>query len=246
MKGKGKAEILVRIGLYALVIALIIYALKNGAFTYIAENRESVIFLFGQHLKLVAISSIAAICCAVPLGILITRPQFRKLEHIVMNFANIGQTVPSIAILALVMSYLGIGWQTAVFALWFTSLLPILRNTLAGIDSVHPAIIDAGKGMGMTQSHILWKLELPNAAYAILAGIRTAIVINVGTAALAFLIGGGGLGDLIFSGIALYDTGLMLAGALPVILLAIVIDFILGLFEKVIIPKGLHRKIEAI
>ncbi|MGG1573202.1 ABC transporter permease [Fictibacillus sp. NRS-1165] len=246
MKGKNKAELMIRIVLYVVIIALLVYAIKSGSFTYIAENKNAVMYLLGQHLTLVAISSLAAICCALPLGIFITRPQFRKFEFIVMNFANIGQTVPSIAILALVMSYLGIGWQTAVFGLWFTSLLPMLRNTMAGIDSVHPAIIDAGKGMGMTQNHILWKLELPNASYAILAGIRTAIVINVGTAALAFLIGGGGLGDLIFSGISLYDTGLMLAGALPVILLAILIDFVIGIFEKVIIPKGLQRQTETI
>jgi osmoprotectant transport system permease protein len=246
MKGKSKVEWMVRILLYLLIIALVIYAAWNGSFNYIAENTESVLYLLGQHLNLVALSSIAAILCAVPLGIFVTRPNYRKFEFIILNFANVGQTVPSIAILALVMTYLGIGWQTAVFGLWFTSLLPILRNTIAGIDSVHPAIIDSGKGMGMTQKQILWKLEIPNASYAILAGIRTAIVINVGTAALAFLIGGGGLGDLIFSGIALYDTGLMLAGAIPVILLAILIDFIIGIFEKVIIPKGLQRKIESI
>jgi osmoprotectant transport system permease protein len=246
MKGKTKAEWTIRVLLYVIIIALVLYAAKNGSFNYIAENTNAVMYLLGQHLNLVALSSLAAICCAVPLGIFVTRPQYRKFEFIILNFANIGQTVPSIAILALVMTYLGIGWQTAVFGLWFTSLLPILRNTIAGIDSVHPAIIDAGKGMGMTQKQILWKLELPNAGFAILAGIRTAIVINVGTAALAFLIGGGGLGDLIFSGIALYDTGLMLAGAIPVILLAILIDFIIGVFEKVIIPKGLQRKTETI
>ncbi|MDR7002225.1 ABC transporter permease [Neobacillus niacini] len=246
MKGKNKTEKIIRIGLYILLAALFMYALKIGAFTYIFENTSEVVYLIGQHLKLVAISSLAAIGCAIPLGIFITRPQFKKFEFIVMNFANIGQTVPSIAILALVMSYLGLGWQTAVFALWFSSLLPILRNTMAGINSVHPAIIDAGRGIGMTQKLILWKLELPNASYAILAGIRTSTVINVGTAALAFLIGGGGLGDLIFTGISLYDTGIMLAGALPVILLAILIDFLLGILEKVIIPKGLQRNLEII
>jgi osmoprotectant transport system permease protein len=246
MKGKSKTEKLLRIGLYIILLALVIYALKLGAFTYIFENKSDVVYLVGQHLKMVAISSLAAICCAIPLGVFITRPQFKKFEFIVMNIANIGQTVPSIAILALVMTYLGLGWQTAVFALWFSSLLPILRNTMAGIDSVHPAIIDAGKGMGMTQNLILWKLELPNASYAILAGIRTATVINVGTAALAFLIGGGGLGDLIFTGISLYDTGIMFAGALPVIFLAILIDYALGILEKVIIPKGLQRKLGTI
>ncbi|MDQ0217678.1 ABC transporter permease [Peribacillus cavernae] len=246
MKGRSKVETMIRIGLYALLIALFVYAFQIGAFTYIAENPSEIAYLVGQHIRMVAISSAAAICCAIPLGIFITRPQFKRFEFLVINFANIGQTVPSIAILALVMTYLGLGWQTAVFALWFSSLLPILRNTIAGIDSVHPAIIDAGKGMGMTQKLILWKLELPNASYAILAGIRTATVINVGTAALAFLIGGGGLGDLIFTGISLYDTGIMLSGALPVILLAITIDFMLGIFEKLIIPKGLQRKVEAI
>jgi osmoprotectant transport system permease protein len=137
------------------------------------------------------------------------------------------------------MTYMGLGWQTAVFALWFNSLLPILRNTIAGIESVNPDIIDAGKGMGMTQRMILWKIELPNASYAILAGIRTSTVINVGTAALAFLIGGGGLGDLIFTGISLYDTGTMLAGAVPVIVLAILIDFVLEKLGNIITPKVL-------
>jgi osmoprotectant transport system permease protein len=244
MKKTNKVETLIRIGLFAVIIALLAYAVTSGAFQFIIENPGDLIYLAGQHLKMVAISSLAAIACAVPLGIFLTRPRFQKFEFLVVNFANVGQTVPSIAILALVMSYLGLGWQTAVFALWFSSLLPVLRNTIAGIHSVHPAIIDAGKGMGMTPRVILWKLELPNASYAILAGIRTATVINVGTAALAFLIGGGGLGDLIFTGISLYDTGIMLAGALPVILLAVTIDFLLGGVEKVMIPKGLQRKAE--
>lgn len=246
MKTKSKAETMIRLGLFVVIIALLAYAFNSGAFQFIFENPGDLVYLAGQHLKMVAISSAAAIAFAVPIGVFITRPQFQKLEFLVVNFANVGQTVPSIAILALVMSYLGLGWQTAVFALWFSSLLPVLRNTIAGIRSVHPAIIDAGKGMGMTQTLILWKVELPNASYAILAGIRTATVINVGTAALAFLIGGGGLGDLIFTGISLYDTGIMLAGALPVILLAVTIDFLLGGIEKVIISKGLQRKIETV
>ena len=163
-----------------------------------------------------------------------------------VNFANVGQTVPSLAVLALAMSYLGLGYQTAVFALWFHSLLPILRNTVAGIESVSPDIIDAGKGMGMKPMQVLWKLELPNASYAIIAGIRTATVINVGSAALAFLIGGGGLGDFIFTGISLYDTGIMLAGAVPVTALALLIDWLLGLLEKWIVPKGVQREAELI
>ncbi|RWR13670.1 ABC transporter permease [Siminovitchia fortis] len=236
----------IRIGLLILVALLVIYVIKSGAFQFMAANVDDLIFLAGQHLKLVAISSLAAIFVAVPLGIFVTRPKFKRFEFITVNIANVGQTIPSIAILALVMSYLGIGWKTAVFALWFSSLLPILRNTIAGLNSVHPAILDAGKGMGMTQRQLLLKIEIPNALYAIIGGIRTAVVINVGTAALAFLIGGGGLGDLIFTGISLYDTGIMLAGAVPVILLAISIDLLIGIVEKLVIPKGLQRNVETI
>lgn len=244
MEGK-KIERLVKICLYLVVLAMLCWAYFTGAFQFIIENPQDLLYLTGQHLKLVGISAGLAIVTAVPLGIFITRPKFKKFDWIIMNFANIGQTVPSLAILALVMSYFGLGWQTAVFALWFNSLLPILRNTVAGIDNVNPFIIDAGKGMGMTTNQIFFKLELPNALYAIMAGIRTSVVINVGTAALAFLIGGGGLGDLIFTGISLYDTGIMLSGAVPVILLAIIFDYLLGKFEKVIVPRGLQRTLEA-
>lgn len=244
MTGK-KTEQIVKISLYIIVLAILSWAYFTGAFQFIMDNPGDLLYLTGQHLKLVGISAALAIATAVPLGILITRPKFKKYDWIVMNFANIGQTVPSLAILALVMSYFGLGWQTAIFALWFNSLLPILRNTVAGIENVNPLIIDAGKGMGMTSKQIFFKLEVPNAMYAIMAGIRTSVVINVGTAALAFLIGGGGLGDLIFTGISLYDTGIMLSGAVPVIMLAILLDFLLGRFEKVIIPRGLQRTLEA-
>jgi osmoprotectant transport system permease protein len=244
MKGK-KTEQLVKLGLYIIVIAILGWAYVTGAFQFIIDNPGDLFYLTGQHLKLVGISAALSIVTAVPLGILITRPNYKKFDWIVMNFANIGQTVPSLAILALVMSYFGLGWQTAIFALWFNSLLPILRNTVAGIENVNPFIIDAGRGMGMTSKQIFFKLEFPNAMYAIMAGVRTSVVINVGTAALAFLIGGGGLGDLIFTGISLYDTGIMLSGAVPVILLAILLDFLLGKLEKAIIPRGLRRTLEA-
>ncbi|MEH7399968.1 MULTISPECIES: ABC transporter permease [Bacillaceae] len=240
-----KTEKLVKIGLGVIALAILVIAYAMGTFKFIIENPDDLINLTIEHLKLVGISAVLSIGTAVPLGILVTRPKFKKYDWIVLNFANIGQTVPSLAILALVMSYFGLGWQTAIFALWFNSLLPILRNTVAGIENVNPQIIDAGRGMGMSSKQLFFKLELPNAMYAIMAGVRTSVVINVGTAALAFLIGGGGLGDLIFTGISLYDTGIILSGAVPVILLAIILDFILGRLEKVIIPRGLRRTNEA-
>lgn len=243
MKGK-KLERIIRISLFTIIIAVIAWAYKVGSFEFIINNTGDLMYLGGQHLRLVAISSFFAILIAVPLGIFITRPKYKKYDWIVLNFANVGQTVPTLAVLALIMSYLGLGWHTAVFALWFNSLLPILRNTVAGIENVNHSIIDAGEGMGMTRRQILWKLEIANALPIILAGIRTSIVINVGSAALAFLIGGGGLGDLIFTGIAMSDTGIMLSGAIPVIFLAISLDFILGLLEKIIVSKGIQRNLE--
>lgn len=240
-----KTEKLVKVSLGVIALAILVFAYAMGTFKFIIENPDDLINLTIEHLKLVGISAVLSIGTAVPLGILVTRPKFKKYDWIVLNFANIGQTVPSLAILALVMSYFGLGWQTAIFALWFNSLLPILRNTVAGIENMNPLIIDAGRGMGMNSKQLFFKLELPNAMYAIMAGVRTSVVINVGTAALAFLIGGGGLGDLIFTGISLYDTGIILSGAVPVILLAIILDFILGRLEKIIIPRGLRRTNEA-
>lgn len=245
VRGK-KLELSFRIAITLLIICLFIWAYFEGVFQFIKDNPGDLIILLQQHVKIVGLSAMLAVAFAVPVGIFITRPRFKKYDWIVINFANIGQTIPTLAVLALIMSYLGIGYTTAVFSLWLYSLLPILRNTVVGIKSVNPSIIDAGKGMGMTSWQILWKLELPNALYAILAGIRTSIVINVGSAALAFLIGGGGLGDLIFTGISLYDTGIMLSGAVPVTLLAITLDFLLGKLEKIIIPKGLQRNEETV
>lgn len=240
----NKLEKIIRVGLLTVVVLIFIWALNAGAFTFIIENKSDLLYLSGQHIRLVAISSFFAIVIAVSLGIFITRDKFKKYSWVVINFANIGQTVPTLAILALIMSYFGIGWQTAVIALWFNSLLPILRNTVAGIESVNHSIIDAGLGMGMTRLQILFKLELPNALSVIFAGIRTSMIINVGSAALAFLIGGGGLGDLIFTGIAIADTGIMLSGAIPVIVLAISLDFCLGIVEKFVVSKGLQRRLE--
>jgi osmoprotectant transport system permease protein len=149
--------------------------------------------------------------------------------------------VPSLAIIAIAMGFMGTGKQTAIFGLVIYSILPIIRNTAAGLLDVDAHLLDAGRGMGMTPGQILLKVEIPNAMYIILAGIRTSTVVTVGTAAVAFLIGGGGLGDLIFTGIGMVDTGLMLAGAIPTALLAIIVNWFLGQLEKLIISKGLIK-----
>ncbi|HSP22291.1 MAG TPA: ABC transporter permease [Planococcus sp. (in: firmicutes)] len=232
---------IVRYTLYALVAAFFIWAISNSYFDYIFTQSETFLVLLRQHIVLVLVSSLLAILIAVPVGILITRPKFKGAEWLVSNIANLGQTIPSLAVLALMISILGIGFKTAVFALFIYSILPIFRNTVAGIESIDKNMIDAAKGMGMKPHQILFRIELPNAAYAILAGIRTAVVLNIGTAALAYVVGAGGLGVWIFTGINLFDNGFLISGAIPVTLLAILADYLLRKVEYIVVPKGSRR-----
>lgn len=232
---------IVRYTLYALVAAFFIWAISNSYFDYMFTQSETFLLLLRQHVVLVLVSSLLAILIAVPAGILITRPKFKKAEWLVSTLVNLGQTIPSLAVLALMISILGIGFQTAVFALFIYSILPIFRNTVAGIDSIDKNMIDAAKGMGMKPHQILFRIELPNSAYSILAGIRTAVVLNIGTAALAYVVGAGGLGVWIFTGINLFDNGFLISGAIPVTLLAILADYILRKVEYAVVPKGSRR-----
>jgi osmoprotectant transport system permease protein len=136
------------------------------------------------------------------------------------------------------MSILGIGAPPAIFALWLMTLLPIVRNTYVGLLEVPAHLIEAATGMGMTPWQVLWRVELPNALYVIFAGIRTAVTVNVGTVPLAFLIGAGGLGELIFTGIDLSEPGMMLAGAIPTEMLAVATDFVIALVTRIVVPRG--------
>jgi osmoprotectant transport system permease protein len=241
MNNKKLVSRIVRYFVFALVIAFFAWAIKNQYFNYIFSETNTFLLLLKQHFQLVLVSSLLAIAVAVPVGILITRKSFRRAEWAVSNTVNFGQTIPSLAVLALTISILGIGFKTAIFALFIYSLLPIYRNTVAGIDSIDDNLIDAARGMGMTPSQILFKIELPNAAYSILAGIRTAVVLNIGTAALAYVVGGGGLGVWIFTGIQLFDNGYLISGAIPVTLLAIVVDYLLRLLERMVVSDGIKQ-----
>lgn len=161
---------------------------------------------------------------------------WRSLGPIAINVANVGQTVPSLAVLGLSMSFLGIGFTPAIFALWIRALLPILRNTVAGIMSVDPDIVEAAQGMGMTRQQVLLRVELPLAMAIIFAGIRTAVVFNIGVGALAFYIGAGGLGHLIAIGIGLSAEDILLAGGILTALMAIAADFVMGHIEERLVP----------
>lgn len=183
------------------------------------------------HIGLTMISLILAILIAVPLGILIARKQ--KLSGIVLGIAGVLQTIPSIALLGVMIPFLGIGPKPAILALFLYALLPVIRNTYTGITEVNPAVVDAARGMGMSKWQILTKVELPLAFPVLMAGIRTATVINVGVATLAAYIAAGGLGEFIFGGIALNNSNMILAGAIPAALLAIILDLLLSLVQKI-------------
>ena len=222
--------------LISCAIVVTFYFVNNPGGTMAARllTFSQVLTFTRQHIILVFVSSFLAILAAVPLGIFISRPQFRKAGVVIENAVNIAQTIPSLAILALFMTLLGLGFNTAIFALWCYSLLPILRNTYAGIKSVPVGAIEAARGMGMTRWRILKKIELPLAYPVIMAGIRTAVVINVGTATLATFISAGGLGELIVTGISVGRDSLIICGAVLSALMAILLDHVLGQVEAVL------------
>jgi osmoprotectant transport system permease protein len=222
------------------VFALGAWAYGSGLLPTMLDLADDIDFLARQHLMLVGVSGALAVFLGVPLGIALTRPRLRRHADLALQFLNIGATIPTLALLALSMSILGIGAAPAIFGLFVVTLLPIVANTLAAVRSVPPHLIDAARGMGMSDSRILWQVELPNAMFVIYAGIRTALAVNVGTAPLAFLIGGGGLGELIFTGIALNEFGMMLAGAIPTAFIAIIVDFMVGQLQLWTIPRGVN------
>lgn len=197
------------------------------------ERRAEILFLTGQHVALVFAATCIAVAIAVPAGVALARRP--RLARPVLTFANIVQTIPSLALFGFLipMPLLGgIGARTAIVALVVYGLLPILRNTHAGITSVDPAIVEAATGLGMTSAQRLRFVELPLAFPIVMAGVRIAVVIGIGLATIAAAIGAGGLGVLIYRGVATVDHRLILAGAVPAALLALVFDFGLGRLER--------------
>jgi len=181
---------------------------------------------------------LAAVLIGLPIGIAVSRRP--ALATVTLSGAGVLQTIPSLALLAFMLPLFGIGVVPAIAALFLYGLLPILRNTVAGLRNVDPQLLEVGHGLGMRARDLLWRVELPLAAPVILAGIRTAAVISVGTATLAALIGAGGLGDPIITGLTITDTNLVLSGALPAALLALVVDGGLGMVERLATPRGLR------
>jgi osmoprotectant transport system permease protein len=204
-----------------------------SGWTFFAEHRGEILEATASHLLLVAIAMLIAVAIAVPLGMVIVhRP---KLRGISLGAASVFQTIPSLALFGFLIPIPfigGIGRRTAIFALVLYALLPILRNTYVGLTGIDPAVLEAAEAMGMTQGQILWRVRLPLARAVILAGIRTAVIITIGVATIAAAIGAGGLGTFIFRGVAMVNDAVILAGAIPAALLAILADVLLGWLER--------------
>ena len=217
-------------------------AILHGIFPTSAQlvhPQGTVIDFAAQHLELVLTSSIYIISVGLFLGVMVTRESFREFLPLVNNIVNSGQTVPTLAIVAIMAPIIGLGFMPAIVALIAYGLLPVVRNTIAGIESVSVSIVDSARGMGMTSGQILLRTELPIASRIIMAGIRTSMVINIGTATLGAFVGSGGLGIPIASGLSMTVDAFILLGAIPAALLAILTDYVLGRLEVVLTPRGL-------
>jgi ABC-type proline/glycine betaine transport system permease subunit len=208
-----------------------------NVFQFVAENHTQVLKLTREHLLMVLASTLLAVLIGIPLGILISRrPGWNKA---VLGSANIIQTIPSLALFGFLLPVPWIGarsYRLAILALTLYALLPLIRNTYAGIKGVDPAVVEAGRGMGMTDRQLLWRVELPLALGVIIAGVRVATVISVGLATIAAAIGAGGLGEYIFRGLNMVNNQLILAGAIPAALLALLADVSLGWLERRLSP----------
>jgi osmoprotectant transport system permease protein len=199
---------------------------------FILQNRAQVAELTLEHLWLVGWSTLFAMLIGIPLGISITH--WPRLNKPVLGSANIIQTIPSLALFGFLLPVPWLGERAdrlAILALTLYAFLPIIRNTYTGIRSVDPAVVEAGRGMGLTETQLLLQVELPLAASVILSGVRVAVVISVGLATIAAAIGAGGLGEFIFRGLAMVDDRVILAGAIPAAVLALVADFSVGWLE---------------
>ncbi len=202
-------------------------------------NPTSLLNLTGQHLALTFVATAIVLVIAIPLGILLTRRPLRIMAEPVLAIANFGQAAPAIGLIVLLAALIPNGFRASIIALVLYAVLPVLRNTMIGIRGVDERLVEAGRGMGMTASAVLLRVELPLAVPVMLSGVRTALVLLVGTASLAAFVNGGGLGLLITTGVNLYLFTVLIAGALLIAVLALIIDWLGRVVEHVARPKGL-------
>ncbi|MEV0778187.1 ABC transporter permease [Streptomyces sp. NPDC050433] len=237
---------LVTVPAVVVVVLLVTFAwITNVPLDSIAENSladGNVRLRLWQHIELTAISTFWVLIIAIPLGIALTRRGLSRAAPFVTGLANIGQATPALGLLALLVIWLGIGPSTAITGMVIYAVLPVLANTVAGLKAIDPQLVEASRGIGMSSLATLSRVELPLAVPLILAGVRTALVLNVGTATLATFGGGGGLGDLITSGIQTQRMPVLILGSVLTVTLALLIDWLASLVEVVLTPRGLEEE----
>lgn len=194
-----------------------------------------------EHLQLTFVGTLAVLVTAIPTGILLTRPGIKRAAPAVIGVANAGQAAPVIGIIVLLAMWLGFGFWTAILALGLYAFLPVLQNTIVGLQGVDRTLVEAGRGMGMSQAAVLARVELPLALPVIMAGVRTALVLLVGTAAFGTFINAGGLGSLVVTGITLFRAPVLISGGLLIAVLALLIDWLGRVLELLGTPKGVSR-----
>jgi osmoprotectant transport system permease protein len=224
-----------------LLVAVSVYAraLDLDSIEERSLTPDVVLTALWQHVELVAVSTLLTVAIGVPLGVLLTRRWVGPASSGILGLANAGQAVPSIGVLVILAILFGVGFWMAVVALVLYALLPVLRNTMVGIRQVDPALLDAGRGMGMSSMQVLATIELPLAVPVMLAGIRVALILNVGVATLAAFTNAGGLGSIISAGIALNRTPVLVVGSVLTIALALTVGWLAGLAERLLRPHGL-------
>jgi osmoprotectant transport system permease protein len=227
------------LGLVCLALYLWVSGLELDSIEQRELNAETITQYLIDHLKLASVATVAVVVLAVSTGVLLTRPFARRISPILVNIANIGQGVPSIGVLVLLAIFFGLGFLIALVALIVYAFLPVLRNTMVGLQQVDRSVIESARGMGMSKTAVLFRIELPLAVPIMLAGIRTALVITIGTAALATFVGAGGLGALIETGISLQRTPVLVTGAVLTAVLALLVDWLAGVAEDILRPRGL-------
>ena len=205
---------------------------------YVIEQRNEIFTLLFQHIRLTVFSVIFSIMLGVPLGILIK--YVKKLNKPILGFANIVQAIPSMALLGISIPILGIGSAPAIFMVILYSLLPIIKNTYTGLSNISPQILEAAKGIGLTKTQRLFKIQIPLSLPVIMAGIRVSAVTSVGLMTIAAYVGAGGLGYLVFAGIRTINNYQILAGAIPACLLALLVDYVFSIIERLVTPISLQ------
>ncbi|MCW2608497.1 MAG: transporter permease [Frankiales bacterium] len=240
-----RTSLLSRVGVPVLLLLVVagVYAYVTTASLDDIEGRlldpARLLSATARHLQLVALSTVLVVLLAVPLGILATRPAARRAVPLIIGLGNVAQGVPSLGVLVLLAIYVDIGFGPAIAALVLYAFLPVLRNTIVGLQQVDPFVVESARGMGMSRASVLRRIELPLAVPVVLAGIRTAAVINVGTATIATLVNAGGLGDIVYQGLVLNRTVVTVVGALLAAVLALLLDHLGALLEQALRPKGL-------